>query len=548
MSAPQTEVLVFVDGWEIARHILVSGAHTFGSSDECSFRIVADLVSPRHAQLTVGVDGTLLLEDLGSGNGMFLDGQRITAPTPVARNQTIQIGAAQILVLQHTVGGFDASTIAATDGVAVPAEFSQSVRYEPGAEIAKGGMGAVLSARQPAIRRDVALKVMLRNVSAHDRLRFIEEAQITGQLEHPNIVPVHELALNEQGQPYYTMKLVKGSTLKDILKLLAQGDAAAVGKYPLAALITIFQKVCDAVAFAHARGVIHRDLKPANIMVGEYGEVLVMDWGLAKVIAGGDGSLGQPASHVVATAREDQHEVFATLDGAVMGTPQYMSPEQARGEVTALDQRSDIFSLGAILYELVTLLTPFPGKTTREILSNIKSGHFDLPNARLRAADAPSRQHLPGGTIPDSLEAVISKALALDRHQRYQCVADFQADLTAYQGGFATSAENAGVWTQLSLLIKRHKALSSAVAGSLLLLAGVSTAFTLRVLHERDSTERQRQLAEARRKLADDQRVSAEQQRSIAQEQTKLAEEQRRRAEYEAGIARQESEQRQRLR
>src|SRR5205823_702871 len=154
----------------------------------------------------------------------------------------------------------------------------------------------------------------------------------TGQLEHPNIVPVHDLALNEHGQPYYTMKLVKGSTLKDILQFLVQGDAAAIAKYPLAALLTIFQKVCDAVAFAHARGVIHRDLKPANIMVGEYGEVLLMDWGLAKVI-GRDGSPSRPPSHPgtlgesalpIATARDDQREVFATLDGAIMGTPQYM--------------------------------------------------------------------------------------------------------------------------------------------------------------------------------------------------------------------------------
>jgi len=485
MAAPQTEVLVFVDGREIARHILGAGAHCFGASEGGSIRIEADLVSRRHAQLTIGEDGALLLEDLGSANGTFLDGQRVAQPTAVAPNQIIQIGAAQILILQSTAGGFEESTVAA-DGVvaAAPAEFSQTVRYEIGAEIAKGGMGAVLAARQPAIRREVALKVMLRNVSAHDRLRFIEEAQITGQLEHPNIVPVHDLALNEHGQPYYTMKLVKGSTLREILKLLSQGDAAAIAKYPLAALLTIFQKVSDAVAFAHARGVIHRDLKPANIMVGDYGEVLVMDWGLAKVIAGRDGPASQPSAAAVGTARDDQREIFATLDGAVMGTPQYMSPEQARGEVATLDERSDIFSLGAILYELVTLSPPFPGKTTREILSQIKSGHFVPPNAWLRATGFPSRQHLPGGSIPDSLEAVISRALVNDRSRRYQAVTALQADMTAYQGGFATKAENAGAWKQFTLFVGRHRALATAIVISLLLLAGVSAEFTLRLLHE----------------------------------------------------------------
>jgi len=475
--APQTEVLVFVDGEEIARHVLGAGAHVFGSAESCQVRIEAAEVFPRHARLTVEEDGLLLLEDTGGAGGTFLGGQPIDTPTPVAPNQIIAIGAAQILVLQYAARAPGEGTLATDDGP-LPPDLLSSTRYELGAEIAKGGMGAVLAARQPAIRREVALKVMLRNASAHDRLRFVEEAQITGQLEHPNIVPVHDLALDEHGQPYYTMKLVKGSTLKKILRHLARHDAATIAKYPLAALLTILQKVCDAVAFAHARGVIHRDLKPSNIMVGEYGEVLVMDWGLAKVIAGRDGAPTPPPSPAIATAREDQREVFATMEGAVMGTARYMSPEQARGEVATLDQRSDIFSLGAILYELVALLPPFPGKTTREVLSNIKSGHLVLPNARLRTADTPHPRHVPGGAIPHSLEAVISKALTLDRDRRYQRVAEFQADLTAYQNGFATGAENAGAWKQIKLLVARHKALSIAVATSFLLIAGITTAFT----------------------------------------------------------------------
>ena len=226
-----------------------------------------------------------LLEDLGSTNGTFLDGERDQrAQRPSTANQTIEYRRRARSGPLQCGGRFPEEHRAPGKWYRAIRTLAKTVRYEVGPEIARGGMGAILAARQPAIRREVAMKVMLRDASAHDRLRFIEEAQITGQLEHPNIVPVHELALNEHGQPYYTMKLVKGSTLKKILKLLAQGRCReTVAKYPLAALLTIFQKVCDAVAFAHAKGVIHRDLKPANIMVGEYGEVLVMDWGLAKI-------------------------------------------------------------------------------------------------------------------------------------------------------------------------------------------------------------------------------------------------------------------------
>ncbi len=145
-------------------------------------------------------------------------------------------------------------------------------------------MGAILDAKDGAIRRRVAMKVILRDDSLESAIRFVEEAQITGQLEHPNIVPVHELALNEKGQPYYTMKFVRGITLKKVLELLRAGVASTVEKYPLGNLLTIFQKVCDAVAFAHSNKVIHRDLKPENIMIGDFGEVLLMDWGLAKFL------------------------------------------------------------------------------------------------------------------------------------------------------------------------------------------------------------------------------------------------------------------------
>ena len=161
-----------------------------------------------------------------------------------------------------------------------------SQRYAVGDAVARGGMGAILAARDVNIRRAVAMKVIRkdREAKAPDLLRFIEEAQVTGQLEHPNIVPVHELGLDASGNVFYTMKFVRGTTLKDVLRAIRDGDEQAIGEYPLNRLLNIYLKLCDAVAFAHSRGVVHRDLKPENVMIGDYGEVLVLDWGLAKIV------------------------------------------------------------------------------------------------------------------------------------------------------------------------------------------------------------------------------------------------------------------------
>ena len=171
-----------------------------------------------------------------------------------------------------------------------------SLPYRPGREIARGGMGAVLDTPDPKLARSVALKVMLRRQASDGELqRFLQEARVLGQLAHPNIVPVHDLGTDAHGRLFYTMKLVKGVTLRAVLDALRAGDADTAAKYPLTQLLTVFQKVCDAMAFAHARGVIHRDLKPDNIMVGEFGEVLVMDWGLAKILPGSAAAASQAA-------------------------------------------------------------------------------------------------------------------------------------------------------------------------------------------------------------------------------------------------------------
>ena len=215
----------------------------------------------------------------------------------------------------------------------LPDEVVREHRYEIGQVVAQGGMGAILTARDAAIHRSGTMKVMLQSGAAGDAVRFIEEAQITGQLEHPGIVPIYELGTDAHGQPFYTMKFVRGVTLKKVLALLAGGDPATVAKYPLPALLTVFLKICDALAFAHSKGVIHRDLKPENIMLDDFGVVLVMDWGLAKVLAakdeGGrmkDEKSGQPPSAVYSARNVQEPSSFSLHPSPPSPAPSWAHP------------------------------------------------------------------------------------------------------------------------------------------------------------------------------------------------------------------------------
>lgn len=372
---------------------------------------------------------------------------------------------------------------------------SQAGRYELGEVVATGGQGVILDATDVNVRRSVAMKVLRDPGKASDRqvARFIHEARITGQLEHPGIVPLHELGVDAGGKAFYTMKMVQGRDLECLLARIRQGDTRTIGDYPLSHLLTIFQKICDAIAFAHARGVIHRDLKPANIMVGDYGEVLVMDWGLAKVLPRAELGDAEPpaeppdqpktATATVDPMREDADaQIMATMDGTVMGTPAYMAPEQALGKILELDERTDVYALGAILYNILTLNAPITGDNVRELLDKAAAGDMPTPTdfnpqgTTAKLEHGPGKiaplGHLPGQRIPQSLAAVAMKALATAPPDRYQSVGDLQADVTAYQNGFATSAEAAGPLTLLKLFLKRHLAVTVAtVFLSLALLA-----------------------------------------------------------------------------
>src|SRR5262245_28255606 len=250
-------------------------------------------------------------------------------------------------------------------------------------------MGSVHRARDVDLGRDIALKVLLESHQENPEMirRFIEEAQISGQLQHPGIVPVHEMGLVGGKRPYLAMKFVKGQTLARLLD--ERGDPAADRQR----FLVIFEQVCQPVAYAHARGVIHRDLKPSNVMVGSFGEVQVMDWGLAKVLDDGgvaDERRSRPIprdASVIKTVRTGTSG-SDSLAGSVFGTPAYMAPEQARGEIDRLDERCDVFGLGAILCEILTGKPPFDAKSSEETFRAAKNGDLESALARLEASGA----------------------------------------------------------------------------------------------------------------------------------------------------------------
>ena len=331
-------------------------------------------------------------------------------------------------------------------------------KYKVGPIVAEGGMGVVREAVDLACQRVVAIKALPpgREVPAEYRTRFIEEAQITSQLEHPNIVPVHELGFDTSHNVYYTMKFIKGVTLTEVLLGIRRGIEKIVEQYPLSRLLTVFQKACDAIAFAHYRGICHCDIKPDNIMICDFGEVVVMDWGLARPIGRDAPEVPAGARAILAVDQGNREKHGSTtgkalrvdLDGRtttarVMGTPGFLAPERVMGEGVT-DARSDIYSLGATLYSILTLRAPLSGGNTREILRRIVKGDIVPPvkyNDPAELAKIPESvrprgfPHCPECRIPPVLSDIVMKALSTEPEDRYATVQEMQAEIESYQTG-----------------------------------------------------------------------------------------------------------------
>ena len=336
-------------------------------------------------------------------------------------------------------------------------------RYENLGEIARGGMGQVFRVRDLDLHRALVLKVMLCRSPAPDvEHRFVEEAQISGQLQHPGIPPIYELGFLADGRPYYTMKFIQGHTLAEILAV--RPDPA----HDLPRFVAVFESICQTMAYAHARGVVHRDLKPLNVMVGSFGEVQVMDWGLAKILGRAGAEADLPGSvATILTVRSETVE-GASLAGSVKGTPAYMPPEQALGQTDRVDERADVFALGSILCEILTGRPAYVGGSVYDLLD--KARVADL-------ADALARLHACGAD-PELIElARVSLAPAPEARPRDAgaLAARVSAHLASVQGRLRAAEVARVEATAKAEHERKRRRLAVSLAASVVALIGLGT-------------------------------------------------------------------------
>ncbi len=353
------------------------------------------------------------------------------------------------------------------------------LRYREIAPIAEGGEKKITLAHDHRLDRRVAMARAVRGQEPQDLEQFLREARLTANLAHPNIMPVYNMGLDADGAPFFSMELVPGDSLKSIIRKSRDGDEKYHDDYPIETLLDIFIKVCDAIAYAHSRNVLHLDIKPDNIRVGEFGEVLVCDWGLARVINAGSESTGEDVEILDGDVLNDM-----TLSGTMKGTPGFMAPEQTQA-YGVKTERTDIYALGALLYMLLTHKLPVEGKSANEVIQNTRAGKIISP-----------RRRRPDRHVPKSLVAVTMKALALDPADRYESVMALRREIGRYLTGHPTLAEHAGPITKISLLVQRHNRVAFLLIFFLALLAFVISGNLVAISREKAEAIAAREKAE----------------------------------------------------
>jgi tetratricopeptide (TPR) repeat protein len=377
----------------------------------------------------------------------------------------------------------------------------RSGRYLMRRQHAQGGIGEIWLAEDAEIGREVAVKRLRKRREAMQE-RFLVEAQITGQLEHPGIVPVHDLGLDDAGRPFYVMSFIHGRTLHDALEEFHAGGSASGEDREVQAsrLLDVFVKVCHAVAYAHFRGVVHRDLKPDNVMIGPFGEAMVLDWGMAKVC--GQPEPGDGFQPVRPTYSSGSGETQA---GTVMGSPPYMAPEVADGRAVEADERTDVYLLGATLYHILTGQAPRQGRSHQEIVEL----------ARTVPPPAPRRLK---PDVPRALEAICQKAMAHRSQDRYRNAQELAQDMERYLAGAPVTAYREPWRARAVRWCKRHRrGLGRALLAALVLIPAVVGAALLREARQRaqergQEAEELRRCAAARDELKEFRRLADERQ------------------------------------
>jgi serine/threonine-protein kinase len=356
-------------------------------------------------------DQSALQDEFDQGDTLVL-GEIYSTQGSLSTAAPASEGVAETLAKPPSQDGGRAITPAQAEGAPdLPRlDLVREARYEFRDELGRGGMGQVMLAYDQILNRDIALKTLLPEASDHSdtRERLLQEAQITGILEHPSIIPIYDLGALSNHQPFYTMRVVRERSLDQIIREMATDEEH---NHSVNQMVSILKQVSLAVHYAHDFGVIHRDLKPENILIGSYGEVFVIDWGVAKVV--------DPELRAMSLSRPETEEI-----GALVGTPQYMSPEQAQGQNDRVDERTDVYALGAILYEVLTLEPVFRAK-------NILSLLFKA----VEEAPVPPSERTPERTIPRELEDICLKALAKSPDDRFQSAEEMADELDLFLEG-----------------------------------------------------------------------------------------------------------------
>ncbi|MCM8530028.1 MAG: serine/threonine protein kinase [Lentisphaeraceae bacterium] len=343
-------------------------------------------------------------------------------------------------------------------------------RYSNFELFAEGGTKRVYKALDNVVKRHIAY-ARLQEGKENQRENFLREARLTSLLQHPGIISVLDMGLEEE-HPFFTMELKVGHSLGFILKKIAKEESDYIKRFPLNKLLDIFLKICEAVAYAHSQEIIHLDLKPDNIQVGEFGEVIICDWGLGKLISAKEETVSDNYENLLRTQ---------TMTGAIKGTPGFMAPEQIKNGSQKKDQLTDLFSLGSILYNILTHKPPYSGDI-ENIFKQTLIG--DLPDPILI-----------NPIVPESLNAVCLKAMECKREQRYQSADELKGEIENYLSGFATKAEKASFLKLFTLFYRRHKTLMATLISAIVIYFISSLVFIKKINNEKNEAIKQTQIA-----------------------------------------------------